>query len=70
MTLHAATLDQVLIAVADNLPVIGLLAINLWLSLPQLAERFTLIGRFIRWTGLSRRWKEKAAKLESQQREA
>lgn len=66
----ALNVDQPLVDVVDNLPVIVLLGIVVWLSLPQLAERFTIIGRFIRWTGLSKRWKDKAARLEKQRRDA
>lgn len=64
------TADQLLLDLVDNLPVIVLLGIIVWLSLPQLAERFAIIGRFIRWTGLSQRWKEKAERLEKQRRDA
>lgn len=59
-------LDKLLIDLADQAPVIVLVIIVIWLSLPTLAERFTIIGKLLR--PLSRRWRQKAAALAEQQK--
>jgi hypothetical protein len=60
------TLDALLLKLADQWPLIAVLAIVAWLSLPQLAERFAIIGKLSR--PLSRRWREKAERLETQRK--
>lgn len=62
------TPDEFLAKAAENAPFLVLLAITIWLSLPQLAERFEIISKLLR--PLSRRWREKAERLERQRREA
>lgn len=60
-------LDKALTGFLDQAPFITALAIILWLSLPQLAERFAIIGKLLR--PLSRRWREKSERLEAQRHE-
>lgn len=65
----AATTPETLLAdllagAAAEAPFILATAIIVWLSLPQLAERFAVIGKLLR--PLSKRWREKAAKLDAQ----
>lgn len=61
------TLDQILVDLADNMPVILLFLVVLWMSLPQLAERFEIVGKLLK--PLSKRWRDKAARIEKQRRE-
>jgi hypothetical protein len=60
-------IDELLIELANQSPVIVLVLIIIWLSLPTLAERFAIIGKLVK--PLSKRWREKAEKLERQQNE-
>lgn len=60
------TFDDLLNATLDEAPFFVAVAIIVWLSAPQLAERFTLIGKLLR--PLSKRWQEKSAQLEAQRR--
>lgn len=62
-----ATLDKVLSGLVDQTPFIIASAIVLWLSLPQLAERFEIIGKLLR--PLSKRWREKAERLDKERHE-
>lgn len=62
------TLDQLLVSLVENAPFIVLLAVVIWMSLPQLAERFEIVGKLVK--PLSRRWREKAERMERQRREA
>lgn len=62
------TLDKALTGVLEQAPFIIALAIICWLSLPQLAERFAIIGKLLR--PLSRRWRDKAERLEAARHEA
>jgi hypothetical protein len=59
------TADKFLTGLLDQAPLLGATAIIVWLSLPQLAERFVIIGKLLK--PLSRRWREKAARLAAQQ---
>lgn len=61
------TVDKFLSGLLENVPLFAATLIIVWLSLPQLAERFTLIGKLLK--PLSRRWREKADRLEKQRRE-
>lgn len=60
------TVDDVLVAAADQWPLIAVLAVVLWLSLPQLAERYAIIRKLVGpW---SRRWQARTARIESERR--
>lgn len=60
--------EQFLAKVTENAPFFVLLVVVVWMSLPQLAERFEIIGKLLK--PLSVRWREKAERLERQRREA
>ena len=62
------TVDKFLTGALDEAPFIIATTIILWLSLPQLAERFEIINKILR--PLSRRWREKADQLDAQRRSA
>lgn len=62
------SLDKLLADAVDQAPLLAAIAAIVWLSLPQLAERFTIIGKVL--SPLSRRWREKAERLAAQQDEA
>lgn len=59
-------LEDFLVGLIDQMPLIAAIIIIVWLALPQLAERFVIVGKAVR--PLSRRWREKAARLEAQRR--
>lgn len=61
------TLNAFLTGITENSPLLVAIAIIVWLSLPQLAERFAIIGKLLK--PLSKRWREKAARLESERRQ-
>lgn len=61
------TINKVLEGLYDNSPIIGSALIIIWLSLPQLAERFVVIGKMV--APLSRRWRDKAERIEAARRE-
>ncbi len=60
------TVNDLLIATADQWPLFAVLAVVLWLSLPQLAERYEVVRKMV--GPLSRRWKERAEKQQAQRR--
>jgi hypothetical protein len=52
--------DAVLGALADRFPFLVLVVVVIWLSLPQLAERYAIVAKIV--GPLARRWKRKADK--------
>lgn len=62
------TINELLTGAVDQAPLLVAGAVIVWLSLPQLAERFEILGKLL--SPLSRRWREKAEKLRKQQDEA
>lgn len=69
ITVYAAmTVNELVAGIVDQAPLLAATAAIIWLSLPQLAERFVIIGKVL--SPLSRRWREKAARLAAQQDEA
>lgn len=60
------TSNELLVKLADQAPWIIVLLIVFWLSLPQLAERFTIIAKVFR--PFLKRWQERAEALENQRR--
>ncbi len=62
------TIEKLLAGLVDQAPLVGTVAMVIWLSLPQLAERFEIIGKALK--PLSKRWRDKADRLAKQQEEA
>lgn len=60
------TLNDFLVATADQWPLFAVLAVMAWLSLPQLSERYEIIRKMV--GPLSRRWKVRADKQQAQRR--
>lgn len=60
------TVNDLLLATADQWPLFAVLAVVLWLSLPQLAERYEIIRKLV--GPLSARWKKQAEKRQEQRR--
>lgn len=61
-------LEKLLLDTVQQWPLIVVLLIVVWLSLPQLAERFEMVGKLVR--PLSKRWRDKAERLETQRKAA
>jgi hypothetical protein len=61
------TLDKLVLGIIDQVPLLVAIVIIVWLSLPQLAERFETISKLLR--PLSRRWREKAERLDAERRQ-
>lgn len=61
------SVDEFLIKIADQAPWFVIVLIVIWLSLPSLAERFAIVGKLV--GPLSKKWREKAERLERERRD-
>lgn len=60
------TLNELLEGVVDQWPLLAVLAVVVWLSLPQIAERYEIVRKLV--GPLSKRWQEKAEQQASERR--